>query len=52
MIWITIMLFMIGQNLNMPTAYWIMWGLYIFCHTITSLISTIKTVKELEEKNS
>lgn len=47
MIWIVIMLFMIGQKLDMSTAYWIMWGLYIFCSTIISLISTIEKIKEL-----
>lgn len=31
MIWLAIMLFMAGQALNMSTAYWVFWGLFIFC---------------------
>ncbi len=41
MIWLAIMLFMIGQALNMGTAYWIIWGLFIFfklCFIIRDII--------------
>jgi len=34
MIWLSIMLFVIGQVLNMSVFYWIIWGLYVFFQII------------------
>lgn len=48
MIWITLILFMIGQKLDMSTAYWVIWGIYIFFSTISATVDAIKKVKELK----
>lgn len=48
MIWLAIMLFMIGQVLNMTTAYWIMWGLFIFFKLTFNMIDILKKNKNKE----
>ena len=48
MIWLAIMLFMIGQVLNMGTAYWIIWGLFVGCRIIGIVFSD--KLSKIEEK--
>ena len=49
MIWLVIMLFMIGQALNMGTAYWVIWGIYIFCQVVSATVEVCKKI--LKEKD-
>ena len=48
MIWLAIMLFIIGQALNMGTAYWIIWGLFVGCRIIGIVFSD--KLSKIEEK--
>lgn len=41
MIWLAIMLFMIGQVLNMGTGYWVIWGIWIFIKVLGVLAKAI-----------
>lgn len=41
MIWSAIMLFMIGQALNMGTGYWVIWGIWIFIKILGVLVKAI-----------
>ena len=38
MIFLAIMLFMIGQVLNMGTGYWVIWGIWLFFKIIFNAI--------------
>lgn len=41
MIWLAIMLFMIGQALNMGTGYWVIWGIWIFIKVLGVLVKAV-----------
>lgn len=41
MIWLAIMLFMIGQALNMGTGYWVIWGIWIFIKILGVLVKAV-----------
>ncbi len=41
MIWLAIMLFMIGQALNMGTGYWVIWGIWIFTKVLGVLVKAV-----------
>ncbi len=46
MIWLAIMLFMIGQALNMGTGYWVIWGIWIFIKVLGVLVKAVGKNKE------
>lgn len=41
MIWLAIMLFMIGQALNMGTGYWVIWGILIFIKVLGVFVNAV-----------
>ena len=51
MIWLAILLFMIGQALNMGTGYWVSWGIWIFINVLNALVKVVGENKKdkLEE---
>lgn len=52
MIFLAIMLFMIGQALNMGTSYWVIWGIYVFCQVLFGMIKVLKNLSdEFKEEN-
>ena len=51
MIWLAILLFMIGQALNMGTGFWVIWGIWIFINVLNALVKVVGENKKdkLEE---
>ncbi len=48
MIFIAIMLFMIGQALNMGTSYWVIWAIWLFVKTIIVTLDVVKKQRNSE----
>lgn len=50
MIFLAIMLFMVGQALNMGTAYWVIWGIWIFVAIIKTMLEVVNKQPSYLEK--